>query len=190
MRWLSVPSIAIVLSQWVGCSVEKNYELLSKFFDGVPDPNAVGSFDSLAISQSPTFSQHQPYIQDQCSVCHPNPSEMLLTKKDSKVCLQCHEDRLDEYPYMHGPVAGVACLMCHNPHLSPLAHLLREEAPKLCLQCHEMNSKYSTQTHQSPDQDCLHCHDGHGGDVKYFLVDTTKKSQHKPESRQETQNEP
>jgi len=95
---------------------------------------------------------------------------MLLTKKDSKICLQCHKSVLSEHPFMHGAVAGVGCLMCHNPHLSALAHLLREEAPGLCLQCHDMEKSVPIEQHKDLGQDCMSCHNAHGGDVLYFLV--------------------
>ncbi len=163
--------IAFVALQWVGCSVEKNYELLNKFFDGVPDPNATGPRDQLAISKSPTFSEHRPFTDDACSECHDDPSATMLTKDDSSVCMRCHTQIKDQYPMMHGAVTGNACLMCHNPHLSPLAHLLREKAPGLCLQCHEMETQIPTPSHEDLGQDCLSCHRGHGGDAPFFLLD-------------------
>jgi predicted CXXCH cytochrome family protein len=182
-RAILVLIVFIFAIDWWGCSVEKHYDLLSKFFDGVPDPNAVGSFDQLAISQSPTFSQHQPYIDEACSTCHPNPSEMLLTKGDSNVCLKCHKDIKDQYQFMHGAVTGTACLMCHNPHLSPLAHLLRQEAPGLCTQCHEMDTPNPIIEHQNLEQDCRSCHHAHGGDNPLFFLGYRDANNSDPETQ-------
>ncbi len=171
MRTMAVIFSTFVIFQWVGCSVEKNYELLSKFFDGVPDPNATGPRNQLAISKSPTFSEHRPFTDDACSECHTDPSTTMLTRDDSSMCIRCHAQIKEQYPVMHGAVTGNGCLMCHNPHLSSLAYLLREEAPGLCLQCHEMKNQVRTRSHQDLGQNCLSCHGGHGGDAPFFLLD-------------------
>ncbi len=163
--------LGFIAFQWAGCSVEKHYDLLSKFFDGVPDPNATGPQGRLAISKSPTFSEHEPFTDDACSECHGDPSSMMLTRDDSSMCIRCHTQTKEQYPMMHGAVTGNACLMCHDPHLSPLPNLLREEAPGLCLQCHEMAARARTPIHEDLGQDCLSCHRGHGGDIPFFLHD-------------------
>lgn len=163
--------VVILILPWLGCSVEKHYELLNKFFDGVPDPNAVGPQDRLAMSQSPTFSEHKPFVDENCYECHTDPSDMMLAKNDSSMCMSCHDDINEQFPMMHGAVTGNACLMCHNPHLSALAHLLREEAPGLCLQCHDMAVENPTAPHEDIERNCLSCHHGHGGDVPFFLLD-------------------
>ena len=176
-------AIALLL-QWAGCSVEKNYDLLNKFFDGVPDPNAVGPQGQAAIAMSSTYTEHQPYTDDSCFQCHPNPSEMLLTKDDSDICLRCHEGLNDQYPLMHGAVTGMACLMCHDPHFSAYEHLLREEAPGLCLQCHDMGTGNPTPPHKDLQQNCLECHNGHGGDVPFFLREQNDSKQSDPNTLQ------
>jgi predicted CXXCH cytochrome family protein len=180
-RVLLVLCVAVFTLQWVGCSVEKNYDILSKFFDGVPNPNATDSLDGTAISLSPTYSAHRPYIDDNCFICHTNEPEVLLTKADSSICLGCHTEVHDEYQMMHGAVTGNACLMCHNPHLSPLLHLLRAEAPELCLQCHDQNTDNPTPAHQDTQRSCLDCHHAHGGDNPFFLLKNELEYQNQPD---------
>ncbi len=175
---LVVSGMMLLTLLWGGCNVQKNYDLLSFFFDGVPDPNATDAPTGLAIRQSPTYSEHKPFAEESCLKCHPNPSEMQLTKNDSSICLQCHDDIVNQYPMMHGAVTGMACLWCHNPHLSPLPHLLRDNAPKLCLQCHELGVMQSPiPQHEDLQQDCLKCHNAHGGSDPAFLRDQTLEEQ-------------
>ncbi|MFT5424502.1 MAG: putative CXXCH cytochrome family protein [Phycisphaerales bacterium] len=163
---LGVLGLALV---WGGCNTQRHYELLSFFFDGVPDPNRPLDLLSEA-SASPTFSQHQPFVSDDCLKCHEDPSQMTMSLEDSSLCLQCHEDVTSQYPRMHGAVVGLACLRCHSPHFSSLASLLREPAPGLCMQCHDTNQMGSpSPQHEDLTRDCLECHTGHGGPDPHFL---------------------
>jgi predicted CXXCH cytochrome family protein len=165
-------SSAFLIFQVIGCSVEKNHDLLSFFFDGVPDPNATYSRGGKDISQSPTYSIHKPYAEDNCQKCHPDPSEMLLSRDDSSVCLQCHEEVTEQFTHMHGAVVGMACLWCHNPHMSPLTHLLRDQAPKLCTQCHDWSEPGTPiPSEHEMTSNCLECHSGHGGNDPAFLLE-------------------
>ena len=105
---------------WTGCSVERNYELLSFFFDGVPNPNALpilaASGDPATIRASATYSAHTPYLEGECATCH--GQGFTMRGIDVGVCLDCHAEVPDEHRYMHGPVAVGACLVCHVPHES------------------------------------------------------------------------
>jgi len=173
-----------ILMWWGGCSVEKNYELLSKFFDGVPDPNAP-KLDRFAIAQSATYTEHKPYTDEACLECHTNPSDMVLAKDDSSMCTACHSDVTAQYAYMHGAVTGNACLMCHNPHLSALPNLLRDDGPGMCNQCHELDPDTLIPSHSTNNLNCIDCHSGHGGDTPYFIVQNalnTLNTQQSPQS--------
>jgi len=166
--------IAVAVLPWIGCSVdEKNYKLLSFFFDGVPDPDAVsetGEFDTLPAGA--VYVVHAPYAQDACLSCHQDPGNMRLTRDASSLCLKCHAQVLTEHRFLHGPVAGDGCLWCHNPHLSPHKYLLRSSAPDLCLQCHgEELMNAPLPVHEDLSSDCLSCHLGHGGPTREFLRD-------------------
>lgn len=163
-----------LLLWWGGCSVEKNYKMLSFFFDGVPDPNAPDRYGGLAMAQSPTYSEHQPFTQEACLECHEDPSDMTLAKNDSSMCSKCHVDVAYEYSYMHGAVLGEACLMCHNPHYSALANLLRDDGPGMCTQCHQVKDDGLNLSHSDLERNCIDCHAGHGGDSPFFLLSVSK----------------
>lgn len=177
-RWqllvLLVCGVVCALACWSGCSVEKNYDTLSFFFDGVPDPKAIKAARAaqdgpVDLKASPTYSMHVPYKQDQCSECH--GSRFRLTVNDSGVCLKCHENVPTSQARVHGPVAASACLWCHAPHDSAEANLMRYPGRKVCVQCHDP-TKLSTEAapeHADAGRACLDCHMGHGGNRSYFL---------------------
>ena len=100
------------------------------------------------------------------------------------MCLRCHEEVIDAYPVMHGPVAGVACLWCHAPHDSTVEPLLRTQAPDLCLQCHglELTTTPQPPEHHDLERDCLACHGGHGGDNAYFVIGDTDRQEGLPQT--------
>lgn len=165
---------------WSGCNLERDYETLSFFFDGVPDPSLLSS-NELGQGGTMVWTYHAPFVERACQDCHPNPkySNVGLTREDSHVCLKCHENVVDQYEMMHGPVVGVGCLFCHSPHKSPFPSLLREPTPQLCVQCHtqEMMRKPLPQEHMDPNRNCLDCHYGHGGDIDYFLRPSAQREE-------------
>jgi len=164
--------VSVWAAGWAGCSVENDYELLSFFFDGVPEPGSLESGGGLFGGGSRTLYTHEPYATESCLECHPNPSQMQLSRDDSSVCLKCHAEIPDQYAIMHGAVIGNACLWCHDPHISTNAALLREPAPALCIQCHGDEAKTGpSSAHVSAETECLSCHAGHGGNDAYFLRD-------------------
>ena len=174
-RWGWAIAAAIVAGAvWAGCSVEKHYELLSFFFDGVPNPNALpvtptAGGSAMTMRQSPTYTIHKPFKDEKCDACH--KSMFDRTGIGSDVCLACHSDVQDEYRVMHGPVAVGACLWCHVPHESGFAHLLKETDRRVCTQCHgaEMLDTERVPAHADEARGCLECHGGHGSDARYML---------------------
>jgi len=171
---------------WIGCSPQKHYKLLSFFFDGVPDPNApdvsTRGFKAVAVA---FVSQHKPFVDEQCTKCHTDPTAIRLDRESSGVCRQCHEPILSAYPFMHGAVVGEACLWCHNPHQSKQEHLLRMSAPALCLQCHgtelqrpSRDAPLAVAEHADLERSCLDCHVGHGSQRAGLL-----KRNHQPDGR-------
>jgi predicted CXXCH cytochrome family protein len=152
--------------------VEKNYELLSFFFDGVPDPNAplLPGATIEQIRQSPTYSIHKPFAEDRCADCHERRFD--LGPADSDMCLKCHEAVPSEKPLMHGPVAAVACLWCHTAHESPYVALLKAPPRTACATCHDAAILSSARVPEHAPESlvsCLDCHSGHGGTTRYFL---------------------
>lgn len=171
--WLSGIILCLV---WSGCSIEKYYDTLTIFFDGVPNPEARARAEAAGgitadIRKSPTFTVHRPFADDACNACH-NES-FQLSGQDSGLCIKCHADRTTEFPRMHGPVVAVACLWCHAPHESAEAHLLKKPARQVCSQCHEpgMLSAAREPAHADTSRGCLDCHSGHGGVNQFFLRD-------------------
>jgi predicted CXXCH cytochrome family protein len=160
---------------WTGCSVERHYAMLSFFFDGVPNPNALpvsgASGDPATIRASLTYSAHTPYLEGQCVECH--GQGFTMSAIDVGVCMNCHGEVPDEHRYMHGPVAVGACLVCHVAHESAYSHLMKSDAQSVCAQCHapEMLSVERVPEHRDPSVSCLQCHTGHGDDERFMLRD-------------------
>lgn len=170
--WL-VAVVSGMAAAWAGCSVEKNYKLLSFFFDGVPDPNApmatVGPLANLGLRQSPTYTIHKPFAEDACVECH--GARFRMEPPGLDVCMKCHADVTTRHERMHGPVVAQACLWCHNPHESAYAALLKNEPRQVCTQCHEpaLLNVNRVPAHADARRSCLDCHTGHGGASKFFL---------------------
>jgi predicted CXXCH cytochrome family protein len=156
---------------WSGCSPEKNYEVLSFFFDGVPDPNApvLATATGAALRRSPTYSIHKPFQEERCAECH--GSRFNLGPEDSGICLKCHEEITSQQPMMHGPVVAGACLWCHAAHESAFEWLLKGEPRQVCTDCHDQDllGIGRVPAHADETRGCLECHFGHGGTRRYFL---------------------
>jgi predicted CXXCH cytochrome family protein len=170
---VAAAALAVTGALWMGCSVQKNYRMLSFFFDGVPNPNALPITGAAggpgAMQASATYVAHKPYVEGKCDDCH--QARFQLGKADSGICLKCHAGKPTEHPTMHGPVAASACLWCHVPHESAFASLLKAEPRKVCSQCHDstMLSVDRVPAHAEAGRSCLECHTGHGGEARYFL---------------------
>jgi predicted CXXCH cytochrome family protein len=174
--------VAIAVIVFAGCSVEKNYELLSFFFDGVPEPatGVPGAADAADAGRRPAppriVSSHSAYAERRCEACHGETGGFGLvvsgfSELDSMVCRKCHGQVPAEYRRMHGPVTAQECLWCHRPHESAYPHLLAQRSPELCLGCHgfELRSLPQPPEHEDLARTCLDCHRGHGGQQRYFL---------------------
>ncbi len=173
--------LCIVVAFWAGCSEERNYQTLSFFFDGVPDPHAVATTQGIVREDGSTtggpprpagtvMSVHKPYADQKCTECHAGTSITVSAVQDPNLCSKCHEKVFQGHTAMHGPVIGKACLWCHEPHESASKSLLKTTAPSLCLQCHERELLSTKEpAHTSPTTSCLDCHNGHGGEKIPFL---------------------
>ena len=71
--------VIILIALIIGCVPEKNYRILSFFFDGVPNPNKnqevvvadTSTVENLSIATTPRnvkpeFYEHQPYKEEKC----------------------------------------------------------------------------------------------------------------------------
>ena len=164
---------ALGVCGWAGCSIEKDYDTLSFFFDGVPEPRAKGPGGGPAtladLRDSPTYSAHKPFKEDRCDDCH--GGRFRLSRKDSSVCMKCHDKIPSSQERMHGPVAAEACLWCHTPHESAYAHLLKNEPRTVCSECHDTAQLDAERVpaHADASRSCVECHFGHGGTQRFFL---------------------
>ncbi|MCP3902443.1 MAG: hypothetical protein GY715_02310 [Planctomycetes bacterium] len=194
---LSAAMLPGLAALWLGCSVEKHYELLSFFFDGVPDPNAPEGLapDSSGRPRRPSVT-HPPFKEGACTTCHVGAGTFGLTfsgysSVDADVCFECHEGVLDEHPLLHGPVAIGGCILCHEPHVSRYEHLLTAPTPRLCIDCHGTSMRSEAGgPHEDLERDCLDCHDAHGGRTRYFLRELTETEESEPEETEPEETEP
>jgi predicted CXXCH cytochrome family protein len=183
-RWLDRAAVAVVIVL-AGCNAEKHYELLSFFFDGVPEPGSAAGAPGTPLGQPgpggrarrlATVSAHSAYAERRCENCHGDTGGFGLvvsgfSQLGADVCRSCHTEVLTEYPRTHGPVAAQECLWCHRAHESPYPRLLAQPSPDLCLGCHgfELRSLPQPPEHEDLGRNCLDCHHGHGGQQRYFL---------------------
>ncbi|MFZ4573677.1 MAG: cytochrome c3 family protein [Phycisphaerales bacterium] len=188
VRAAAVVGLLSLLVVWAGCTVTKqNYATLSLFFDGVPDPfqapkGSEGPGDSTI---SATVVVHKPFAEEKCDVCH--NSQRRPNRNDPSACYSCHESVGKEHAWVHGAVAGGACLWCHAPHESVRKWLLRSQDRKLCMQCHAATLMDGSvvPAHADPNIGCLECHFGHGGDGPLMLKPGAGKLAPPPPTDQE-----
>lgn len=168
---------------WSACSVEKDYETLSFFFDGVPESGseeaADGAGGAAGISGAGTgpVSSHSAYVDRRCESCHGDRASFGFyttgfSDLGDDTCLPCHSDVDQGFDQVHGPVAAGLCLGCHEAHISRYPKLLVDASPSLCLGCHGTELDQSPRpspAHADLGRDCLDCHGGHGGSGTYLL---------------------
>lgn len=155
-----------------GCTVTKdNYETLSLFFDGVPNPASLegGTVKPGDATLTAIVRQHKPFVDNKCEACH--KTRYRPSRNDGSICLECHEKVLTEHSWTHGAVAGRACLWCHSPHESARKWLLRGPDRKVCAQCHAgtLSASTTVAAHTDENVSCVACHFGHGGDNSLML---------------------
>ncbi|GAB4154968.1 MAG: cytochrome c3 family protein [Planctomycetota bacterium] len=183
------------LALLAACSAAEHYELLSFFFDGVPDPNAP-VVEPPKVPEGPRVvyvppvpdasemaKLHPPYAQRRCDACHQRPRDRRnrvpgqftmqamsgLRLPVDQLCFSCHEQQ--PRTYWHAPALLGLCVRCHHPHASYNDHLLlRKRVAELCEQCHTAETMVTTERHREfGDRSCAECHDPHAADVRFFL---------------------
>lgn len=87
-------------------------------------------------------------IQMSCATCHDavdtkpiphrrtGPKGRSMTAEVPALCIGCHEKALFEGAFIHAPVAGGQCVLCHDPHSSDNVAMLKKAPAALCLDCH------------------------------------------------------
>jgi predicted CXXCH cytochrome family protein len=128
-------------------------------------------------------SQHTAVRDLQCGGCHlPSTGWVTEALPDwngftpevaapmDELCGRCHVPPEDSRA--HGPADTLQCQICHEHHRSEFPFLLRsEQQAPLCTTCHRGSDAFPTEARHASvaGQDCVVCHDPHGGDNAALL---------------------
>jgi predicted CXXCH cytochrome family protein len=105
-----------------------------------------------------------------CVDCHNPHSGENIFMLQAGACNSCHEEKINDYSFLHGPVSANYCSTCHESHASKNDHLLINTGQDLCLNCHEQTAIFMNQEHQGHEQEnCIDCHNPHGGEDQFML---------------------
>jgi predicted CXXCH cytochrome family protein len=112
-----------------------------------------------------------------CTGCHSIDRTLHATQPtgtEDNPCLQCHTDKIGllAKDFVHGPVAGGTCTICHDPHGSQFARTLVSPVPVLCEGCHTGVSGSTLAVQHLPFAQgwCVDCHDPHATNHKWGLL--------------------
>jgi predicted CXXCH cytochrome family protein len=113
-----------------------------------------------------------------CTGCHPVSRDLTASTASTEAghnpCYQCHQDKIGQFAkdFVHGPVAGGSCTICHDPHGSEFAKTLVSPVPVLCETCHgDVSGKTRPVQHYPFAQGwCIDCHDPHATGNRWVLV--------------------
>lgn len=138
--------------------------------------------DSCHHDVQEAFHSHAPDREILCTQCHPIGGDLTIATtgqyEDINPCFRCHKDKIGQFAadYIHGPVAGGSCVVCHDPHGSVFARTLKSPVPVLCFYCHTSVQGQEARVQHKPFAEgrCTECHDPHASGNRWVLV---KKSQ-------------
>ncbi len=143
--------------------------------------------DSLCLSCHVDYLNDYDSIQvsghNNCNTCHTHSHSEEVTLKIGKgaadKCFSCHPGKIEKFnkEYIHGPVAGGSCIVCHNPHGSRFDYNLNNAEEILCFSCHDFQQEYKEWPVQHPpfrDGKCGACHDPHATSNKWVLVKSSE----------------
>lgn len=198
-----LPVIVLVVAVlFTGCSQDSKKSMLGVFFTGVPAP---GADETSSSGKKGKAFLHAPFLAGLCSRCHSVRSDLkspsrtsasagpdsqtlrLLAKPIQDLCGMCHiraasleaGSKPATTEWLHAPVAqgGAGCVMCHSPHESRFPFMLVTSRDKLCIKCHAVKDLQKTKDHQVAGvDDCLKCHNPHGGENRLLLKKDYKDS--------------
>lgn len=168
-------TVGLMAALAAGCGPAARHRILSRIFDGVPEPPpaaAPASPEGALAAQTGGAvvrdTAHGPYAAKMCQACHAAAATNALLVPADELCLQCHDLQQDR-KFVHGPLSSGGCLACHDPHSSRYRNLLVSESEGFCVQCHDRSALELTATHAGLTGQCTRCHDAHMSDQKYLL---------------------
>lgn len=180
--------VAGVVMPCTGCMApERRYEVLSIFFDGVPEPGAARtgsgpSEDAPTKGAEVVWTLHAPYAEKNCGACHDGVRSNRLRVERHLLCAICHKGDEFAEAYLHGPVATGQCYACHEPHKSTFDHLLVGPGAGICGECHTTATFGGLSRHrQEQGEDCLRCHSPHGSASPAMLRHVPRADNSEPE---------
>ncbi len=111
-----------------------------------------------------------PPAEESCDYCHeptgkPHPGKegkaFKLADDLPALCYMCHDENTEKY--IHAPVEGGECLICHSPHSSANPSLLlANPVSSLCFECHDEEIAKHNNAHQPVSEgNCQSCHNPH-----------------------------
>lgn len=144
-----------------------------------------GAISRLVGDLSARYWEKSGHGRDElsCLSCHRvhGGAEDALRKPAGELCLQCHEDALNEAGgYTHKPVAEGKCLLCHDPHGTGASQDLKPSIGDVCRSCHPVSSPGFSKAHGDyamNESNCISCHSPHSFDRAGSLI---SKNQHTP----------
>jgi len=180
--FITITSVLVLLPMLIGCDAETKYKILTFFFEGVPDPNAVDvnsvgrvilnphaeKTRTVVVTNKPVDKQrrstrHKP--AKKCNNCHEGKiglGRRTTIEPVPVLCYSCHTNYHEMPGYMHGPVIVGDCTFCHDAHQSKYVYLQKDREPDLCYRCHMKNDIGSITGHEDKlEAICTDCHDPH-----------------------------
>lgn len=130
------------------------------------------------------FTRHTKVEDRTCINCHNLGKDLManVTAENylKNPCFSCHREKrgMFEKNYLHGPVAGGSCTICHNPHGSPYEKNLNQPVQILCTSCHtDIEDELTNEVVHNPFKNgrCTKCHDPHSTNNRWVLVKNSEE---------------
>jgi len=132
-----------------------------------------------------SFDSHIPNTTSACITCHHLSRDLAKQAAPENAdsdnpCYSCHKDKIAQFSqdYVHGPVAGGSCEICHDPHGSEFEKNLLYPIEVLCSICHGIVDDAKDRTIQHPpfaEGKCSRCHDPHATNNRWVLKSNSKE---------------